>query len=84
MLIRAGLADMATTEAGFLYGATEEAASFLDVLEAPYLVLLKERAEWLVSVSELEGADVRSGMMQITQTWVDGIRAADRGEAGAQ
>lgn len=84
VLIRAGLADMATTEAGFLYGATEEAASFLDVLEAPYLVLLKERAEWLISVSEHEGADVRSGMMQITQNWVDEVRAADRGEAGAQ
>jgi hypothetical protein len=84
VLIRAGLADMATTEAGFLYSATEEAASFLDVLEAPYLVLLKERAGWLVSVSEHEGADVRSGMMQITQNWVDEIRAADRGEEGAQ
>jgi hypothetical protein len=75
---------MATTEAGFLYGATEEAASFLDVLETPYLALLKERAAWLVSVSEHERADVRRGMMQITQNWLDGIRAADRGEAGAQ
>lgn len=84
VLIRAGLADMVTTEAGFLYGATEEASSFLDVLEAPYLGLLKERAEWLVSMSEHEGADVRSGMMQITQNWIDGVRAADRGEAGAQ
>lgn len=84
VLIRAGLADMAATEAGFLYGATEEASSFLDVLEAPYLVLLKERAEWLASVSEHEGADVRSGMMQITQTWVNGVRASDQGEAGTQ
>ncbi|EHY91111.1 ABC-three component system middle component 2 [Saccharomonospora azurea] len=75
VLMRAGLADMTATEAGFLYGATEEAASFLDVLEAPYLGQLKERAEWLTSSYIHEGMDVRDGMKQITQKWADDFRA---------
>ncbi len=79
VVMRAGLVDMTATEDGFLYGATEEASSFLDVLEAPYLSQLKERAEWLTSVYMHEGTDVRDGMKQITQTWTDRLRAAAAG-----
>ncbi len=75
VLMRAGLADMTATADGFLYGATDEAASFLDVLEAPYLGQLKERAEWLTSAYMHEGTDVRDGMKQITQDWTDRSRA---------
>ena len=75
VLMRAGLADMTATEDGFLYGATDEATSFLDVLEAPYLGQLKERAEWLTSAYMHEGTDVRGGMQQITQNWTDRSRA---------
>lgn len=73
--MRAGLADMTPTEAGFLYGATEEAASFLEVLEAPYLGQLKERAEWLRSAYMHEAVDVRDGMKQITRKWAETFRA---------
>ncbi|MFG2892107.1 ABC-three component system middle component 2 [Streptomyces sp. NPDC048248] len=75
VLLRAGLADMTATEDGFLYGATDEAASFLEVLEAPYLGQLQERAEWLTSAYTHEGTDVRDGMKQITQDWTDHTRA---------
>jgi hypothetical protein len=74
VLMRAGLADMTATEAGFLYGATNEATSFLDVLEAPYLGQLKERAQWLASAYSYEGTDVRDGMKQITQNWTNLLR----------
>jgi hypothetical protein len=74
VLMRAGLADMTATEAGFLYGATEEATSFLDVLEAPYLGQLKQRAEWLVSAYIDDGADVRDGMKEITRRWTERFR----------
>ncbi|WUH88702.1 threonine transporter [Streptomyces sp. NBC_00433] len=75
VLMRAGLADMTATSDGFLYGATEEAASFLHVLEAPYLGLLTERAAWLVSTYMHEESDVRDGMKQITQRWFDSLAA---------
>jgi hypothetical protein len=74
VLMRAGLADMTATQAGFLYRATEEASSFLDVLEAPYLGQLKERAEWLTSAHTHEGTDIRDGMKLITRRWTDGFR----------
>ncbi|GGN30107.1 hypothetical protein GCM10011609_87650 [Lentzea pudingi] len=76
MLMRAGLADMAATEDGFLYCATEEAGSFLSSLEAPYLARLRERAEWLTSAYVHEGADVRIGMRRITQDWANSLDAA--------
>ncbi len=75
VLMRAGLADMTATDEGFLYGATEEAASFLNVLESPYVGLLRERASWLASTYMHEEADVRDGMKQITQRWFDRLSA---------
>ncbi|MGW2353649.1 ABC-three component system middle component 2 [Actinacidiphila glaucinigra] len=75
VLMRAGLADMTADDDGFLYGATEEAASFLTVLEAPYVGLLAERAAWLASNYMRDETDVRDGMKQITQRWFDRITA---------
>ncbi|MFE2543612.1 ABC-three component system middle component 2 [Actinacidiphila glaucinigra] len=71
VLMRAGLADMAATDEGFMYGATEEAASFLNVLTSPYVRELMERAGWLTTTYMHEGTDVREGMKQITQRWAD-------------
>ncbi|WP_449352734.1 ABC-three component system middle component 2 [Streptomyces shaanxiensis] len=85
VLMRAGLADMTATDDGFLYGATEEAASFLNVLEAPYIGELKERAAWLTSTYMHEGTDVRDGMKQITERWTSRFHtAADQREDGDQ
>ncbi|MGW2402487.1 ABC-three component system middle component 2 [Kitasatospora sp. NPDC001664] len=69
VLLRAGLADMTTADDGFMYRATDEAASFLSALEAPYVGQLIERADWLTSTYMHEGTDVREGMKQITQRW---------------
>lgn len=82
VLLRAGLADMTATDDGFMYGATDEAASFLSALEAPYVGQLIERADWLTSTYMHEGTDVREGMNQITQRWSDRIHVspADLGE----
>ncbi|MEV5433124.1 ABC-three component system middle component 2 [Streptomyces sp. NPDC052701] len=82
VLLRAGLADMKTTDHGFMYGATDEAASFLSALEAPYVSQLIERADWLTSTYMHEGTDVREGMKQITQRWFDRIHVSpgDLGE----
>ncbi|MBT2539668.1 threonine transporter [Streptomyces sp. ISL-44] len=84
VLMRAGLADMTATEEGFLYGATEEAASFLDILEAPYIGQLRSRAAWLTTTYVHEETDVRDGMKQITQRWTDRFHVADRAEGDDQ
>ncbi|MFE3906729.1 ABC-three component system middle component 2 [Streptomyces sp. NPDC059153] len=82
VLLRAGLADMTATSDGFTYGATEEAASFLSVLESPYVGQLMERAAWLTTTYMHEGMDVRDGMKQIIQRWTDRFHtnASDRRE----
>jgi hypothetical protein len=83
VLMRAGLAEMSATEDGFLYGATEETTSFLNVLQAPYISQLKDRAAWLTATYMHEGTDVRDGMKQITQRWTDRLQIpGDRGEGG--
>ena len=71
VLMRAGLAEMIASEEGLCYQATEESSSFLDIIEAPYLGRLKERATWLVTVYLSEQADAREGMNQITRHWSD-------------
>ncbi|MEZ0108635.1 hypothetical protein ABH920_002636 [Catenulispora sp. EB89] len=86
VLLRAGLAVMATSDEGFAYQATEESSSFLNLLEAPYVGSLKQRAAWLMTVYLREMTDVRQGMRQITERWVNGLDAGARlgGEDGEQ
>ncbi|MEV4733127.1 ABC-three component system middle component 2 [Saccharopolyspora sp. NPDC049426] len=72
VLMRADLAEMLATERGLVYSATDKATSFLDVFEAPYVGQLRERAAWTTSILEIDEADVRDGMNQITRNWIDG------------
>lgn len=48
VLIRAGLAELETAGTGLVYRATERGPAFVDVLEAPYVLRLRERAGWAV------------------------------------
>lgn len=48
VLIRAGLAGVEADETGLVYRATERGPAFVDILEAPYVERLRERAEWAV------------------------------------
>ncbi|MGW5442756.1 ABC-three component system middle component 2 [Streptomyces asiaticus] len=48
VLIRAGLADIVDRNGGLMYVATEQGFTFIEVLEAPYIESLRERAEWAV------------------------------------
>lgn len=41
------LIDVIETEDGIAFGASEEAPSYLDLLQAPYSLALKERARWM-------------------------------------
>ncbi|MFE4654751.1 ABC-three component system middle component 2 [Streptomyces sp. NPDC056707] len=86
VLLRAGLADLTATDDGLMYGATDEAAGFLGVLESPYVGQLMERADWLTSTYMHEGTDVRDGMNQITERWSARLSASipHLGEGGAR
>ena len=48
VLIRAGLAGVVDRSEGLMYGATDRGPVFIDVLEAPYVESLRERAQWAV------------------------------------
>ncbi|MEU4494196.1 ABC-three component system middle component 2 [Streptomyces sp. NPDC023998] len=48
VLIRAGLAGVVSRSEGLMYAATDRGPVFVDVLEAPYVESLRERAEWAV------------------------------------
>lgn len=41
------LVDVFETEYGILFGASEDAPTYLDLLQAPYSLALKERAKWM-------------------------------------
>lgn len=44
-----GLIERQYTQGGVMLAATERSASFLDVLNSPYLQLLRQRAVWVMS-----------------------------------
>ncbi|MBB6118548.1 ABC-three component system middle component 2 [Nocardiopsis algeriensis] len=49
VLIRAGLAELETGDrTGLVYRATERGPAFVDILRAPYVLQLRERAKWAV------------------------------------
>jgi hypothetical protein len=48
VLMRAGLAVVQDGEEGLRYAATEQGPVFVDVLEAPYVDELRQRADWVV------------------------------------
>jgi hypothetical protein len=61
LLLERGLVDVRTTTDGFLYCASETAATFVQCLHEPYTELLRQRARWTVErfgqASENELAD---------------------------
>ncbi|MFD0406113.1 ABC-three component system middle component 2 [Kitasatospora sp. NPDC127116] len=59
VLIRAELARLEPADDGLVYRATERGPAFVELLEAPYVERLRERAEWAVH-QYAPGADVRT------------------------
>ncbi|MFD3627316.1 MULTISPECIES: ABC-three component system middle component 2 [unclassified Streptomyces] len=64
VLIRAGLAGIVDREEGLMYAATDRGPVFVDVLEAPYVESLRERAEWAVHHFS-ERSDARAATQEI-------------------
>jgi hypothetical protein len=55
------LVEVFESEVGFEFCASEDAPSYLDLLQAPYSVALKQRAEWIANrFAGLEAAEMRA------------------------
>jgi hypothetical protein len=67
VLIRAGLAELEAGETGLVYRATERGPAFVGILEAPYVLRLRERAEWAVR-HWAPGTDVRATTLALLTT----------------
>jgi hypothetical protein len=57
-------------EGGFLYSAEDQAGAFLDNLRSPYVLELRERAAWVVSVFDnLNAGELDSVVRRLFQAW---------------
>ncbi|MGW4198855.1 ABC-three component system middle component 2 [Streptomyces sp. NPDC005004] len=69
VLMRAGLADVEPTADGLMYRASEEGPGFVDILEAPYVGALRDRATWVIAAQSTPELDVRAATRAITDRW---------------
>ena len=68
---------------GIRYGAGENAAPFLAVLESEYLTALKKRAAWLVAeLGNHSEQDFRAVMHKFFDRWIEEFQIAERSLGG--
>lgn len=61
MMQQVHLVEAFETEAGIEFCASEDAPSYLDLLQTPYSVALKQRAKWMAErFAELEAVEMRA------------------------
>ncbi|MGE0063458.1 MAG: ABC-three component system middle component 2 [Xanthobacteraceae bacterium] len=79
LMMTRDLVTRKTDNDGIMYGAGENAAPFLDGLEAEYLVALRERAEWLVHrLGNLTEHAFRGLMRQFFDHWVEEFQSIEK------
>lgn len=72
------LVDVFETEDGIMFGASEDAPIYLDLLQAPYSVALKERAQWLAErFADMPASEMRAQMDQRIGRWTADFRAEE-------
>ena len=55
---------------GFLYAAEDSAAAFLDNVKSPYIVALRERADWVAATFKaLQDDELDSVIRRLFQSW---------------
>ena len=75
------LVEVIETEDGIAFGASEDAPSYLDLLQAPYSIALKERAKWLADrFAGMQTAEIRILIENRIGRWT----ADFRGEEGSK
>ncbi|MBB4016714.1 hypothetical protein GGR16_001720 [Chelatococcus caeni] len=70
------LVEVFETESGIEFCASEEAPSYLDLLQAPYSLALKQRAKWMANrFAGLETAEIRALIESRIGRWTAEFRA---------
>lgn len=79
------LIDVLETEDGITFGASDDAPIYLDLLQAPYSVALKERAQWISErFANKAAAEMREQMERRIGRWTADFRVEETfGGAGA-
>ncbi|MCG3142375.1 MAG: hypothetical protein HDKAJFGB_03821 [Anaerolineae bacterium] len=55
---------------GFFYGADDSAASFLDNMKSPYILALRDRAEWVAATFDgLSADDLDAIVRRLFESW---------------
>ena len=54
---------------GFLYGAEDSAASFLDIMNSPYIIALRNRADWVAATFDELSADLDAIVKHLFEAW---------------
>lgn len=76
MMQQVHLVEVFETEAGIEFCASEDAPSYLDLLQAPYSVALKQRAKWMADhFASLGGAEMRALIEGRIGRWTAEFRA---------
>lgn len=72
------LVEVFETEEGISFGASDDAPSYLDLLQAPYSVALKERARWMAGrYGSLKTNEMRSLVESRIGRWAADFRVED-------
>lgn len=72
VMLRAGLAQVDLSNEGIRYAASDEAFSFLRLLEAPYVGELRDHASWAVlNFANLSNERLREEVRLLTNRWAE-------------
>lgn len=78
------LVDVYETEEGIAFGASDDAPIYLDLLQAPYSVALKERALWIAErFANIPPAEMRAQMEKRIGRWTADFRVEETAGARA-
>jgi hypothetical protein len=72
------LVELFETEDGISFAASEDAPSYLDLLQAPYSLALKQRAKWMANrFAGMQTAEIRALVEGRIGRWTAEFRAEE-------
>ncbi|MDP9962989.1 hypothetical protein J2W37_000695 [Variovorax paradoxus] len=78
LMLQLHLVDVFETEDGISFGASDDAPIYLDLLQAPYSVLLKERAQWMAErFATKPAAEIRQQIETRIGRWTADFRVEE-------
>jgi len=70
ILIRSELAELSPSPKGIQFQASEEAQGFIELLQTPYAIGLRERARWVVErLLPADEATIRNILQSVMDNW---------------